>query len=174
MIEFEIFKYGIYFKNLGDLYAGCKANWITPQDVISICENKLIKPINTEDYVLLYLALDDSYYQFLDQLKKLILKNEQISIEKNEDESSDYIFEYIPDRYFKTWELEFLMEIVNLPISVNDKLNEVLWLFDRMNYPEEWKPFLLFQQQEDGAILDNDSLYQNLLNYIEEQKVKLK
>ena len=173
MKELEIFKYGICFQNWGELYSGCKAMWITPQDVITFCENKKIKQANDEDYISLYLALDDSYFQFLEQLKKLILKNNCVAIEKNEDEISDCVFDYIPSIYFKIWELEFLLEIISLPICVNDKLTEIALLFDKMNYPEEWKIFLFYQKQ-DGNILDNNSLYQNLINYVEEKIEKFK
>ena len=155
------------------MYLGCKAKWITPQDVICFYENDKVKA-NEEDFVSLYLALKDSYHQFLEQLKTLVSKNENITISKNEDELTDCVFNYIPSKYFKIWELEFLMEIISLPISVSDKLSEVASLFDKMNYPEEWKPFLHYQPQENGKVSGEDAIYQRLINYIEEQKENYK
>ena len=174
MKELELFKQNLRFQSWGELYLGCKANWIAPNDVMEFCENKKVKPATDEDYTALYLALDDSYHQFLEQLKTLVLKNENITISKNEDELNDCVFNYIPQKYFKIWELEYLLEAISLPISVSDKLHEVASLFDKMNYPEEWKPFLYYQPKENGAISGEATLYQNLLNYIEEQKENYK
>ena len=122
----------------------------------------------------LYLALEDSYYQFLEQLKTLVSKNENITISKNEDELNDCVFNYIPSKYFKIWELEFLMETISLPISISEKLHEVASLFDKVNYPEEWKPFLHYQPREDGKVSGEDAIYQKLIDYIEEQKENYK
>ena len=174
MKELELFKHNLRFQSWGELYLGCKAKWITPQDVMAFCENKKVKPANDEDYAALYLALEDSYHQFLEQLKTLVFKNENITITKNEDELTDCVFNYIPSKYFKIWELEFLMETISLPISVSDKLSEVASLFDNMNYPEEWKPFLHYQPQENGKVSGEDAIYQRLINYIEEQKENYK
>ena len=175
MKELELFKQNLRFQSWGELYLGCKANWIAPNDVMEFCENKKVKPANDEDYTALYLALDDSNYQFLEQLKALLLKYEGVAISKNEDELRDYIFNYLPSKYFKIWELEYLLEAISLPISVSDKLHEVASLFDKMNYPEEWKPFLYYQQLfEKGNMLDENTLYQNLIDYIEEQKENYK
>ena len=174
MKELELFKYNLRFQSWGELYLGCKTNWITPQDVVCFYENNKVRA-NEEDLVSLYLALEDSYHQFLEQLKTLVLKNENITISKNEDELNDFVFNYIPSKYFKIWELEFLMETISLPISISEKLSEVATLFDKMNYPEEWKPFLYYQQLfEKGKMLDENTLYQNLIDYIEEQKENYK
>ena len=174
MKELELFKYNLRFQSWGELYLGCKAKWITPQDAVCFYENNKVKA-NEEDFVSLYLALDDSYHQFLEQLKTLVSKNENITISKNEDELDDCVFNYIPQKYFKIWELEYLLEAISLPISVSDKLHEVASLFDKMNYPEEWKPFLYYQQLfEKGNMLDENTLYQNLIDYIEEQKENYK
>ena len=74
MKELELFKHNLRFQSWGELYLGCKANWITPKDVMAFCENKKVKPATDEDYTALYLALDDSNYQFLEQMKALLLK----------------------------------------------------------------------------------------------------
>ncbi len=175
MKELELFKHNLRFQSWGELYLGCKADWITPQDVMVFCENKKVMPANDEDFVSLYLAIHDSNYQFLEQLKALLLKYEGVTISKNEDEVNDCVFNYIPKKYFKIWELEYLLEAISLPISVSDKLHEVASLFDKMNYPEEWKPFLYYQQLfEKGNMLDENTLYQNLIDYIEEQKENYK
>lgn len=109
MKTLEINKTGLHFQSWGELYCGCKANWITPEDVL-------------------------------------------VLLRDNKDELSDIVFDYIPSKFFKIWELEFLMEIINSPLLVSEKLNQVALLFDEMNYPEEWKPFLFYQQQKDYCL----------------------
>ena len=104
----------------------------------------------------------------------MVYKNENITISKNEDELTDCVFNYIPSKYFKIWELELLMKTISLPISVSDKLSEVASLFDKMNYPEEWQPFLHNQPQENGKVSGEDAIYQRLIDYIEEQKENYK
>jgi hypothetical protein len=170
MKTIEIIKTGLHFQSWGEIYCGCKANWITPEDVLVLLRDNKVDHADEKDFVSLYLALDESYYQFLEQLKSLLYREEGIVISKNEDELSDIVFDYIPSKFFKIWELEFLMEIINSPLLVSEKLNQVALLFDEMNYPEEWKPFLFYQQQKDGCYLDEKTLYQNLNNYVESQK----
>ena len=170
MKELEIFKYGIRFQSWGELYAGCKASWITAQDIISYCEFNRTTMADDYSFISLYLAIEESYYQFLELLKILLENTEGVVIKKNEDEVSDCYFDYIQSKYFKIWELEFLIEIINSTVSVDDKLNEVALLFDQMNYPEEWKNFLYYQPQDNGKYYDNLSLYQNMIDYVEKQK----
>lgn len=170
MKTIEIIKTGLHFQSWGEIYCGCKANWITPKDVLVLLRDNKVDHADEKDFVSLYLALEESYYQFLKQLKILLENTEGVVIKKNEDEISDYYFDYIPSKYFKIWELEFLIEIINSTVSVDNKLNEVALLFDQMNYPEEWKNFLYYQPQANGKYLDNLSLYQNMIDYVEKQK----
>jgi hypothetical protein len=170
MKQLYIFKYNLYFQSWGELYLGCKTQWIMPHDVLGFCKGGKIKPAKETDYASLYLALDDSLFQFYEQLKTMVLKTNDVPIVKNEDELSESVYDYIPSEYFKIWELEFLLKIKDAPLDDAKKLDEIAYLFDTMGYPETWKPFLYYQQQENGLLLPNDSLYQNFINYIEEQK----
>jgi len=165
----EIFKIGIKFRHWGELYLGCKTQWITPNDVLFFCKNKKIKPAGGTDYISLYLAFENSLFQFYEQLKILVLETVGVPIIKNEDELSENVYDYIPSEYFKIWELEFLLRIKNAPLNNAEKLDEIAFLFDAMNYPEAWKSFLYYQQQKNGMLLSNAALYQNFTNYIDKE-----
>ena len=173
MKQLEIFKYDLSFQHWGELYLGCKTKWITPNDVLSFCENNKIKLAGETDYISLYLAFDNSLFQFYEQLKILVLETNDVPIIKNEDELSENVYDYIPSEYFKIWELEFLLRIKNAPLNNAEKLDEIAFLFDVMNYPEAWKSFLYYQQQENGMLLSNAALYQNFTSYIEQEILEL-
>jgi hypothetical protein len=98
MKQLEIFKENIKFVYWGELYAGCKMKWITSSDVLDFCNKKFINNVSEEEYIDLYLALDDSLYAFYTKLKKYTMKEGCELIVKNEDEGCDFGFTYIPKR----------------------------------------------------------------------------
>jgi hypothetical protein len=174
MQQLEIFKEGVVFRYWGELYAGCKAQWISPRDVLNFCENDKIRTSNAERYMALYLALDDSLFSFYEQVKSFIIKDKDIPIVKNEDELENYFFYYISHKYFRIWELEFLLKIKKLSISDIEKLEEIASVFDKMNYPEQWKRFLYYQPQGNRKFLNFSELYYNFLSYVEQEIQKQK
>jgi hypothetical protein len=157
MKQLNIFKENVKFTNWGELYAGCKRNWITSSDVLDFCEKKLIRNVYDEQYVELHLALDDSLFAFYEKLKEYIIKENAVPIIKNEDELTNYVFDYIPSIYFRIWELEFLLEIKNAPLSNTEKLDEIAFVFDAMNYPENWKVFLYYQHNQMDCVYRKES-----------------
>ena len=64
MTKLEIFKYNLRFQSWGELYLGCKAKWITPQDVVCFYENNKVKA-KEEDFVSLSLALKNGERSFI-------------------------------------------------------------------------------------------------------------
>jgi hypothetical protein len=166
-----IFSKGIKFQYWGELYAGCKAGWISPYDVLDFCENGKIKPANEEYYVMLYLSLDDSLFAFYEQMKNLIDKETLPLIIHSEDSLQESLWE-IPSLYFKIWELEFLLKIMETPHANEQKIGSIFSLFNQMNYPEAWRPFLDYVPQPNGQLLGYDELYQNFLHYIQQEIVE--
>jgi hypothetical protein len=168
MKQLEIFKENIKFIYWGELYAGCKMKWITSSDVLDFCNKKFINNVSEEEYIDLYLALDDSLYAFYTKLKKYTMKEGCELIVKNEDEGCDFGFTYIPAVYFRIWQLEFLLQIENKSSTNEEKIEEVSFLFDAMNYPDKWRPFYFY------AIDGNDNFsisdkYAKFLLHIQEE-----
>ena len=174
MKKLEIFKENIKFKHWGELYVGCKAEWITIKDTLEFCKANKIQKCDADRYVALLLALDDSLFDLYEQLKTFICEDDDPIIDHNEDSLNDFLLEYIPIVYFEIWELEFLLEIRNSELSNSQKLEQVFSLFDVMNYPEKWKSFLYYQPQANGKLLSEDELYQNFLEYIDGEIQKRK
>ena len=169
MKQLEIFKENIKFVHWGELYAGCKMKWITISDVLDFCDKRLIHNVFEEDYIDLYLALEDSLYMFYTKLKEYIIKEGGEPIVKNEDESCDYGFDFIPPAYFRIWQLEFLLEIKNKSLTIEEKIEDVSFLFDAMNYPDKWRPFYFYNispQKINATIADK---YSSFLLYIQEE-----
>jgi hypothetical protein len=169
MKQIEIFKENIKFVQWGELYAGCKMKWITPSDVLDFCNERCIDNVSEEDYIDLYFALDDSLYAFYTKLKEYIIKEGCKHIVKNEDNMVDFGFTYIPTVYFRIWELEFLLQIRNKSLSPEEKIEEVTFLFDVMNYPNRWIPFYLYSTDPPFRFIPITETYPKFLSYIQEE-----
>ena len=166
MKKLEIFKENIKFQHWGEFYAGCKMKWIDTKDVLDFCNEKQICNVSEEDQIDLYLALDDSLYTFYEKLKEYIIRERNLPIVKNEDEIYDFGFTYIPSTYFRIWELEFLLQIRNKSSSVTEKIEELSFLFDAMNYPKKWRKFLFYPVDASSNIPISDK-YSKLTLYIQ-------
>jgi hypothetical protein len=168
MKQLEIFKESIKFVHWGELYAGCKMKWITSFDVLDFCNKGLIKNVSEEDYIDLYLTLNDSLYAFYTRLKEYIIREGYEPIVKNEDETYDSGFTYIPSIYFRIWQLEFLLQIKNKSSTNEEKIEEVSFLFDAMNYPDKWRVFYYYAIDENDNLSISDK-YSEFLKYIQEE-----
>lgn len=58
MKTIEIIKTGLHFQSWGEIYCGCKANWITPEDVLVLLRDNKVDHADEKDFVSLHLALD--------------------------------------------------------------------------------------------------------------------
>lgn len=174
MRQLNIFREGIIFRHWGEVYLGCKAQWITLADVLEFCKNGKIIELNEERCLALYLALDNSLFDFYEQIKLFVYEDKYPLINKTEDSLHDILSEYIPTIYWEIWKVEFLLEIRDLPVSYAEKLDEIASLFDQMNYPEDWKSFIYYQNRPNGAFLNETTLYHNFLNYIDRKILELK
>lgn len=157
----EIFKVNVRFRHFGELYLGLKAGWITPDDILDICQNNLISTSSLDRYTELLLSLEESLSSFLSLIKTYISEDGDVLIIKNEDEQNDNVFEYIPNEYFRIWELEFLLEINQLPISNDEKLYEIASLFDKIGFPPQWHPFLYYMSND-----SSEMIYQKYCEYL--------
>jgi hypothetical protein len=165
MKQLEIFKYDLYFQYWGELYLGCKSQWITPNDVLEFCYENQMKKFNNQRYVSLYLALDESLFKFYEQIKIFIEEDGDSLIIKNEDELNNDLI-YIPQIYWNIWEKYYLSKIINNNSSISEKFDQIFLLRVPFNYPIEWDLFLYERPQADGNYLCEQERYQILLDYI--------
>lgn len=162
----EIFKYNILFTSWGEIYAGLKRNWLVPDDVFNLCKQNNIESCNLDRITELQLALDESLFQFYEKIKKIIIEDKHLPILKNEDEI-ERDFNYIPEKYWEIWKLEFLLKIRNDNKSgKKEKLMNVTGYFHLFDFPDDWKNFIYYQpgDNQDSGI---DSIYENFISYID-------
>ena len=160
----ELFNKNIVMKDWGTVYAGLKRQWLTPKEVIKYCEKQNIL-CSEERFVQLYLALEESVYEFFELIKKFVLEDGQPPIEWNED-STKQDFSIIPKRYWDFWEIEFLLRIVNSKEDMSEKLNQVAAVHSVFDYPKRWHGFLYYMPIEKGKQSGIKTLYDNLKNYV--------
>lgn len=165
MKQLEIFKYKLHFQYWGELYLGCKAQWITPEDALKFCKKKQTGKFSCQRYISLYFALDESLFKFYEQIKIFIEEDGDLPIIKNEDELNDDL-SYIPQIYWNIWEKYFLLEIKNNNSSISEKFDQVFSLRVPFNYPAEWDLFLYERPQANGRYLSEKERYQIFLDYI--------
>jgi hypothetical protein len=97
----------------------------------------------------------------ISELEIIIFKNPKAVFTS---ESAYYyhdLTDYVPDKYFRIWRLEFLLRINHLPISNTEKLYEIGSLFDNIGYPSQWHSFLYYMNNESSEIL-----YQKYCEYM--------
>lgn len=170
MKQLDIFKYDLYFRYWGELYLGCKSQWITPNDVLEFCYENQMKKFNNQRHVSLYLALDESLFKFYEQIKIFIEEDGDPLIIKNEDELNDDLI-YIPQIYWNIWEKYFLLKIINNSSSISEKFDQIFLLRVPFNYPTEWDLFLYERPQANGSYSREQERYQILLDYISKKQI---
>jgi hypothetical protein len=165
----EIFKEKITFKSWGEIYLGLKKQWISCNEVIAICENNKIGNCSDERLVKLYLAIEESLFIFYEEIKKFIHEDNDIIIVKNEDKIERSL-DYIPEKYWRIWKLEFLLRVENSENDIKTKLLDIADYYYEFNFPEDWKKFLYFQPDKYGNIIEMDKIYHLFIDYIQIEK----
>lgn len=164
----EIFKEDIVL-NWGEIYLGLKKQWISPTDVLKICNDNDINNCNEDRLVKLYLSFDESLIAFYEEIKKFIIEDSETPIFKNEDESERDL-NYIPNENWNIWKLEFLLRVVNSSKNTEQQLIEISNYFHEFNFPNDWKEFIYYQPNENVPPLGNNKLYERFKHYLEKQK----
>lgn len=160
----ESFRKGKIINSWGVVYSGLKRQWLTPKQVINYCEEEKIT-CNKDRLVQLYLALDESLFEFLELIKEFIIEDGEPPITWNED-SNVQDFSFIPKQYWNFWEKEFLLRIISSNNDKETKLHQVAAIHSDFNYPVSWHNFLYYMPPPNDMPLGINKLYDNLLAYI--------
>lgn len=107
----ELFKYGLFFNNTGEIYYGLKKEFITTQHALEFIGNGTVICISESDKRLL-LSLnknDATSFNLICENLRIINNNfNDVNIIKQEVEPSTY--DNIPNNYKIIWELESLLK----------------------------------------------------------------
>ena len=164
----ELLKKGKLIKEWGVVYIGLKRNWLTSNQVLNYCKDGKIVCDN-DRIVLLYLALDESMFEFLELIKQFIIEDGQPPILWNED-SNNEDQNVVPKRYLYFWELEFLLRIVNSNYDRKSKLCQVAAIHEDFGYPSSWNGFIYYMPaSSNDEIIGIEGLYSNLLDFIDKK-----
>jgi hypothetical protein len=170
----HIFKEKIVFTAWGELYAGLKREWINVSDVFEFCHSGKVKCCDENRLVSLYLAYDESLYSFYELVKDFIEVDNAPIIVKNEDES-ERDFKYIPEAYWKIWQLEFMLRVKANSNTIEEKLEEIVKYYYIFDFPEEWTMFINFQPPICvNQIFGADQVYLTFISYVEKVKMNFK
>lgn len=155
----EIFKKGIKFNNLAEVYVGLKLKHITINKLIDLIENNQVKHFEAEDYTALIIN-KDSEIKFSNELQKISSKKSLISSDGTRIWYLEFILRKI-NKYNTTSMLDFKTKIL-------EGVYELFYFFD---YPSEWSlsKFILYSVDNDGKSLNQDELYNNLLTFIDKE-----
>lgn len=160
----EIFKENKNINNWGEIYLGLKKQWIFIKQIVNYCEIKKISCCNEARFIDLYLVADKNLFSFLELIKKFIIEDGDLPISHNEN-IINQDFSYIPFKYWKVWEVEMLLRIINSNKTKEEKLSDVVNLHSDFNYSSSWNDFIYFMSPEKNITYGIDSLYDNLLTY---------
>jgi hypothetical protein len=163
--KMEVFKKGLIIDNWGAVFVGLKRQWLTSNEVMKYCDIGKIKCSKARQEQL-RLALDESLFDFLEMIKRFIVEDGDPPIIWNED-SATQDFSIFPQQYLNFWEIEFLIRIVNSEEDKTKKLHQVASIHSVFNYPITWHNFLYYMPPPNNIPIGIESLYNNLLNYID-------
>ena len=168
MIEMEILKKVPVIPSWGYIYLGIKKNWLTMSDILNLAQQSLIKNCNEDDLVGLYLAYDESLFEFLKSIKLLIYKYEGVLIEHHEDQFEDNnTLSFLPRNYWLFWEIEFLLRILKTKDDEETKLHLIANVHSDLNYPKSWEKFIYFMTPPHNIPIGISKMYKEVLVYIE-------
>ncbi|MGY0408046.1 MAG: hypothetical protein ACWIPJ_06790 [Polaribacter sp.] len=171
----EIFRKGIKFNTLAEIYVGFKLKLITIDEVINLIESNKVTYFKAEDYSRL-IKNKDSNIKFNREFQEIIRIG---NINQNDDFTNKE--PQIPSNITRIWELECLLEKINkYDFSTSNYkskiLDDVYELFYFFNYPDKWSlsKFLLYSMNNNGKSLNQNQLYDNLLLFINKEIIFFK
>lgn len=140
---------------------GIAENWLTIEEASRLAFNGELGKCS-EDFLIDLDSSRNSKSSFLASLKK-ILKTDH-----NEDSLSLAEAKAI-------WRLGFLVDIVSTDKNMKEKLEEVESLWARLEYTEQWQPFIYYlpDSNEGESAAGVENLYHKLIKFIEEERIDL-
>jgi len=163
-----IFQHKIPFNNFGEIYVGYRLEIISAKQILEFSEKGMIVKSNESRTIELKEAYQRSLPCFFE---KIISFCREDDIFFNE-EYIDNLFE-LPDKYFRIWELEFLLSVSETSISEEEKLNKIYDLFYFFNFPKEWalNNFIRYSLKEKNIMYTDSELIYNLNKYIKNELI---
>ena len=159
MKNLELFKEDVQFNNWIEVYVGLMYSWISASDIIQYIENKKIDFCPEERYIELYWALKESVHDFAKCIRTYIEADTGYKITFDiESRNMDQLIEQIPSKFFRIWELEFLLRIRNSERTLSDKVYDmyVTWR-DFKYFNVRWEAFLWVNNMNNN--ISEEALY---------------
>lgn len=144
------------------IYVGIKNEWISVNEVISLCEKGHII-CNDEILIQIYTLDNLSPHAFLKMLENSFIDKNNVFLQVD-----------ISKTYYLFWAIEFLLQITEKKSDIFSKLFDVTLVYADFNYPSIWDDFICFMPAEPNEPIGEDIIYSKLLEYIQKSIEKLK
>jgi|GEM_PF-5947735 len=163
-----IFQHKIPFNNFGEIYVGYRLEIISAKQILEFSEKEMIVKSNKSRTIELKEAYQRSLPCFVDKIISFCCEDDIFFNEKY----IDNLFE-LPDKYFRIWELEFLLSVSEMNISKEEKLDKIYELFYFFSFPKEWalNNFIRYSLKEKNIMYTDIELIYNLNKYINKELV---
>lgn len=159
----NIFENQINFNNWIEIFVGIENNFIKKTDVLFFYESGNLPFCTENDYVNLYIALNDKNKGFENQVKKLVENDFRIKLTLDP-EKDNYALQLLDTNPYRIWELEYLLAIKKSCKPLEDKIYDIYLLWcDFKYFNVDWGDFLWLN----NSIANKEKLYENFNSYIE-------
>lgn len=145
-------------------YVGFLHNWINISEIEDLAIQNKLGYIEEELLAQLFIE-DDSKEGFLAVMKKIAW-----AFSYNFSDHFDVLLKKAENK----WRLSFLINVINSERSLEEKLTEVSVLWADFQYPKEWRKFIYYMPPKEAAqALEQEEVYQNLVDYVKSEMDKL-